>query len=76
MEEDRNLEQNLDKGNEKLHISDVMYSMTQGQRINSFIDIGIMVNVFRPLTYINGDFYDDYGKLIPISMITDWEYCT
>jgi uncharacterized protein (UPF0305 family) len=26
MEEDKNLEQNLDKGNEKLHISDVMFS--------------------------------------------------
>lgn len=26
MEEDKNLEQNLDKSNEKLHISDVMFS--------------------------------------------------
>jgi hypothetical protein len=27
MEEDKNLEQNLDNGNEKLHISDVMCSL-------------------------------------------------
>jgi hypothetical protein len=27
MKEDKNLEQNLDKSNEKLHISDVMYSV-------------------------------------------------
>jgi hypothetical protein len=26
MEEDKNLEQNIDKSNEKLHISDVMFS--------------------------------------------------
>lgn len=36
MEEDKNLEQNLDKSNEKLHISDVSVCLDEGQM--SFIE--------------------------------------
>ena len=36
MEEIKNLEQNLDKSNEKLHISDVMYSVLSFDNIETF----------------------------------------
>jgi hypothetical protein len=36
MKEDKNLEQNLDKSNEKLHISDVMYSVLSFDNIETF----------------------------------------
>ena len=40
MEEDKNLEQNLDKSNEKLHISDVIGSASFQKAIKKAIEYG------------------------------------
>jgi hypothetical protein len=60
MEEDKNLEKNLDKSNEKLHISDVSSSVYNG---------------FRPNYPISDDLEDLKRKYTPEQLQKMWDDC-
>ena len=60
MKEDKNLEQNLDKSNEKLHISDVSSSASNG---------------FRPDVYISDDLEELKRRSTPEQIKKMWEDC-
>jgi hypothetical protein len=56
MEEDKNLEQNLDSSNEKLHISDVIKSLTLEditQIVSAFSDMNITTKKVQEYIELN-----------------------